>query len=440
MDKIVLARFIVNLFDGLFYSLFIMLIYNKTFKSNIIMLFCIITAIENSISFKIVEGVPQPGSLFLSLGGLAILIATTKYIYRLKWHHTVLLILFGGLIQGLGNALAFSIFEFLNWKIESLTTDPFLLLIGSGIVSILSFSSLLLIKIFKSIFVLPKDSRGKYLVFISSHLVMTFLIIVFNIQILTNKIIYLNQNGSENASIAILLFILTGYFIFNIIYTINITNYEIKNQELLYQKFYNKSLENMMTEIRRFKHNFDNILASISGYIQVNQWDNLTKYVNELIEDKNTITPVSTMMLFNIKNAGIIGILLAKIEKAKEEDIIIKINIRDVIDEVNIKISDLCEILGIFLDNAIEEAKENDVKLVKMSATNTDGYVSFIIENSTKSKPDISKMFIKGWSTKGEERGLGLWIVNKIKNKYKNVSVNTLTDENSVSQELIIIS
>ena len=59
---------------------------------------------------------------------------------------------------------------------------------------------------------------------------------------------------------------------------------------------------------------------------------------------------------------------------------------------------------------------------------------TFIIENSIKEEGiDISEIFSFGASSKGEERGVGLYTVMKIVESYPNASLNTTRQKSSLS-------
>jgi len=67
----------------------------------------------------------------------------------------------------------------------------------------------------------------------------------------------------------------------------------------------------------------------------------------------------------NIKSAGILGLIMAKYEYAKKMGVDFRVITEGEIDEVKMKISEFCEVLGILLDNAIEAAKDSVEKKLK---------------------------------------------------------------------------
>ncbi len=64
----------------------------------------------------------------------------------------------------------------------------------------------------------------------------------------------------------------------------------------------------------------------------------------------------------------------------------------------------------------------------------------FEIVNSITTPPDQANMYEKGWSTKGENRGYGLFVVRDILSKEDHLLLNTSVEEGLFKQELIVLS
>ena len=74
--------------------------------------------------------------------------------------------------------------------------------------------------------------------------------------------------------------------------------------------------------------------------------------------------------------------------------------------------------LGIFIDNAIEAAAETEEQKLVIEAQSADGGPVFSVANTCRELPDLSKIFQKGFSTKGDGRGMGLyWVKNALKER-----------------------
>jgi two-component system sensor histidine kinase AgrC len=214
--------------------------------------------------------------------------------------------------------------------------------------------------------------------------------------------------------------------------------YTQKNSELEYQKFYNSNLAYLLDELRVYKHGNDNFIASLVGYVEQEDYAALKTYLEEYANTNLNIKFLSNDMLRRIKNAGVFGVLLHKMTIMNEKQIEYKLTVNGAFENININMRDFCEGLGILLDNAIEAAAESEEKTIKIVFTNDERNLSVEIENSVKEKPDLSKMFHKGWSSRGEGRGIGLWRLKQIIDKYLNAGLNTEYYNHYLRQTLMI--
>ena len=73
----------------------------------------------------------------------------------------------------------------------------------------------------------------------------------------------------------------------------------------------------------------------------------------------------------------------------------------------------LCKIMGIVLDNAIEAMKNSEGKTLNIDVYKEKDNVIIEVDNTfDKSTTDITKIYNKNYSTKGKNRGLGLYLAN----------------------------
>ena len=119
--------------------------------------------------------------------------------------------------------------------------------------------------------------------------------------------------------------------------------------------------------------------------------------------------------------SGLKGLFYYKIYDMKNKNIEVFINVSNKIlkdlDNLDSKtLTKVCKILGILLDNAKESACEAKEKLVVIDLYKEEGNIIIYIENTIDQTKDIdvNKIKAKGFSTKGSNRGFGLYIVNKL--------------------------
>lgn len=107
---------------------------------------------------------------------------------------------------------------------------------------------------------------------------------------------------------------------------------------------------------------------------------------------------------------------------AKSDKIKLEIDVSEESGRVLSKLSTekqkvLSNLIGIYLDNAIEAAKETRKRIVSMEIYKYEETVNIVISNTYNIKNDISNRYNKGVSTKGKGRGNGLYFANKLLSK-----------------------
>ena len=212
-------------------------------------------------------------------------------------------------------------------------------------------------------------------------------------------------------------------------------------QKLESAEEYNKSLSIMHDSVRSFKHDFDNFVATIGGYVKTDDMEGLKKYYYELEEDCQKVNNIATLNPNIINNAGIFNLLSTKYHEADSKNI--KINLEFFLDlnTLNMKIYEFSRIFGILLDNAIEEADKCDEKIINIIFRNepNKNRQVIIVENTYTNKDvNTDEIFKKGISGKENHSGLGLWEVRQILKKNSNLNLYTAKDDKLFKQQLEI--
>ena len=204
---------------------------------------------------------------------------------------------------------------------------------------------------------------------------------------------------------------------------------EAKQKAMQDLQDYTRNLEAMYNSLRSFKHDYVNILLSLSGYIEDGDMDRLKDFFeSKIFPTKNLITGEDYKLnqLSNISVLEIKSLLSAKMIYAHESGIDITIDIPDKVESFLIDTVDLARILGIFLDNAIEAALETEQPQIGLNIIQTKTGVSIIISNRFRNNGEmLHKLKQKGFSTKVGHQGIGLWNARKIISSYDNVLLET---------------
>ncbi len=204
---------------------------------------------------------------------------------------------------------------------------------------------------------------------------------------------------------------------------------EAKQKALRDLQDYTSNLEVMYNGLRSFKHDYINILLSISGYIENGDVDELKNYFdNKIFPTKNLIDQGDYKLnqLGNIRVLEIKSLLCAKMIYAHESGIDVTIDIPDRVESFLIDTVDLARILGIFLDNAIEAALETELPQMGLNIIQNEAGVSIIISNRFRDDgTSLHMLKQKGFSTKTGHQGIGLSNAHRIISSYDNVLLET---------------
>ena len=234
---------------------------------------------------------------------------------------------------------------------------------------------------------------------------------------------------------------LFAYFFVSFMSLNRTMNLQLKTEQLEKAENYNNTLLTLYDSVRGFKHDLNNILHLIGGYIDTNDMEGLKQYYSDLRKDSVRIKNAELLNPNLINNPGIYNLIVSKQQRATDLKTNISLEVFFDFKKLHMPVYDFSRILGILLDNAIEAASECEEKQVLLmfrdSPSNNTQIIS--IENTYNNKDiDVQKIFEKGISGKDKHSGIGLWEVNQIINKHNNVVLNTSKNDKYFKQQLEI--
>lgn len=278
------------------------------------------------------------------------------------------------------------------------------------------------------------DKRSKLLLFINSFLG----ILAISMQY------YLVNFYSDNLPLLITIFSIFTLLIYFIISFYSLTRtakLELTKQDLEETKLYNKTLTILHDNMRCFKHDFNNILQAIGGYIQINDMEGLKKYYKQILKDCDKVNNLYVLSPDVINNPAIYSILASKYYSADAKGITINLDVFLDLNDLKMQVYEFTRILGILLDNAIEASSECEEKIINITIRNEESKHRqvLIISNTYPNKDvDTEKIYEKAYTTKPNNTGLGLWEVRKILNKNNNLNLFTTKNSEFFTQQLEI--
>lgn len=255
------------------------------------------------------------------------------------------------------------------------------------------------------------QSKDRLIIVVLSVVIVSLLIFLVN---------YKSQTGFE-----LMYYIVFGISVVLIGFTaVDIGRHRIKikeaEAELRLHRLYEASFCNLIDEICFKQHEFDNHINVIfSQHFTCSSYEELvevqSKYCSMILEENRF------NKLLSKGNPLILGFLYGKFIEAEKKGIEVeyKVSIKDLITDI--PIYRIVEIIGNLLKNAVEEL-ENSEKNNRMYFRMIENEEAICItvgnECTEIMYDDIQKFFRKGYSKKGDRRGIGLYNVRRICEEY----------------------
>lgn len=297
-----------------------------------------------------------------------------------------------------------------------------------------------LYKIIKIKEVFKKVGNLKYGIFFE----ISGFVAVFVVNIILGEKVGYNQSAlTMNSVLFGICFIINGIILYYCIRQIQAEEHLKANKtKTMMTKNYIDGLECMIDESRSIRHDYKNILATMSGYLQEDDYTGLKKYFENNIRDFYVSADKSGKIwsaLADVQPMELKGFLYEKALRASS----MQVDFQVVIEQGAVirypDMENLIRVFGNLLDNAIEAAAESEDKYITLHILKKESSVFFIIQNTFKEKPDLEKIFEKGYTTKGDEHGNGLYFVKEYLDKRDDIYPIFSIERNEFVQSLEIV-
>lgn len=183
--------------------------------------------------------------------------------------------------------------------------------------------------------------------------------------------------------------------------------------------------------LRSQTHEFMNRLHVILGLIHMGKYERVSDYIKEVsLQVQDEVGYVMS----RIKDPVLAGFVMAKLSSAREKGIVLVLSEDTYVPEIGdvVSESDISTILGNLIENAMDAvgatgsvgtvsavAQTSEKKITVHMAFEAD-VLSMVISDSGEGIDDALRELIleKGYSTRGEQRGLGMHLIARILEKY----------------------
>jgi CitB family two-component system sensor histidine kinase MalK len=162
--------------------------------------------------------------------------------------------------------------------------------------------------------------------------------------------------------------------------------------------------------LRAQTHEFMNKLHVILGLVRLEEYERLKTFITGVA---GRLDDEVGFVVQRIKDPVIAGFLLARFSSAREQNILMTLDQDSSLppcpdDAVS---HDLVTVLGNLLENAVEAIGEGNLREIQVSLCPEEDLLHLSVADSGPGLPEevLAKTFTLGFSTKGENRGFGLW-------------------------------
>lgn len=363
---------------------------------------------------------------------MIILILFNYFIYSKEIKKSIIMVIFLQMLIMISEVIYAILIGLINIDLDSIY--PYSELINGILIAIISYGIWKTNhpqKIFKNILLITNSFKGQRII-ISSVLMLL-------VAIISTMAVYLEWNY------VIVLTINTLITLFFIYVSIKFANAQSKYDEI--NNKYETSItslreyEGMIDKYRIYNHENKNELQTLRNLISKKNTKAL-KYIDSILDNKIKDNEKIMHKTSKIPEGGLRATIYSKLCMMDELGIKYSLDIaKDIrtVDLINMKediVLNICKILGVFLDNAIEAVKDLKTKHIGIEIYLMDEDLCVDITNNYEGKLDINKIGSSKYTTKGGNHGYGLSLVNQIISDYpdifkneKSITKNTFTQK-----------
>ena len=371
-------------------------------------------------------------SIILALVVYALMIIIFKYLFNIEISISILVCGYVMLLIALVD-VTLTIVEIPIFSYSQVRNVWYINIANNVIISVFTIlisRSKKTIKIFKTVSEkVEKNYRTKSIIFTIIILVAVFLL-YYNITTIFKF----------NLQYTITFFSIIIFFILYYIYMEERNNYQKLKGEYNIIFNYVKNFEDWIENEQMYRHELKNNLSIIRN---LNTKSEINQKIDKMLEMNMPINDNYIETLKDIPKGGLKGLLYYKLAVANKYKIDMYMDVSTKVKKRLTKISkslleSICIILGIYIDNAIDECKKVKKKNITIEIYENDNKINFVISNTYNKVLSVTKMNKKGYTNKGKGHGNGLYFANKIIKKEKAITTEQQFLNNFFIQKIII--
>lgn len=207
----------------------------------------------------------------------------------------------------------------------------------------------------------------------------------------------------------------------------NMLNKEKFKQEITTLQKYSSLMNEKQNQLRKFRHDYKNLILTLSALIHENKIEEMKTYLQELnvySQEQLELVHIPFNDLNTIQNSIIRGFIFSKLLEFEMNHLEFEFHCETTLEEINLDNFNLIRIIGIYLDNAIEHLMDHQNGNFSLYIEENAKAHFFTIKNTyLGDKLLIREIIQQGFTTKAGHSGQGLDTIEVLKQKCPQISV-----------------
>ena len=177
----------------------------------------------------------------------------------------------------------------------------------------------------------------------------------------------------------------------------------------------NRQMDALNLKLRAQRHDFLNHLQVVYSLMEMGEYQEATNYLETVYSQLHAVSRV-----LRTKVTAFNALLQVKNAEYEQRGILLELDVRSTLEGIAMPAWEPCCVIGNLLDNAMDAAAQAQEPRISLSVSESLREFAFTIRNNGAAIPaDLrERIFEPGFSTKGENRGMGLAIVRRRLEEY----------------------
>ncbi|WP_265460132.1 GHKL domain-containing protein [Enterococcus sp. HY326] len=200
------------------------------------------------------------------------------------------------------------------------------------------------------------------------------------------------------------------------------------------------SINKSYSELQNFRHDYKNILISLSQYLENDDLESAKDYLAKIVVYSNKIIDSKYYSVMNLNNYPLQALIISFINRLElvKEVSELNLKIEKINQEFTVEVIDLVRCLSILLDNAYEAIQPNGYTAIWLKIFRSKNVIVFEVKNTIHEKVSLEKIFRKNFTTKINHSGRGLYSLNHIIADYTNLDFKIEISADTFSAKIIM--